>query len=371
MAADANGFSTVDSDRLHARAEAFVAAFEVGAAPPEAFDALACDLARHQASCGYARLAAAENIDLSSIARAAEVPAIPTDAFKATRIAAHPPELDSALFRTSGTTVGARGAHAFRHTRTYDRGAVAFARRALEPHLGSRFPVLVLGPPPKELSDSSLTHMLATFVATFDPHASAFDRFFVRDGRVDLEALDEAIARACVQDAPVFLAGTSFAFVHLLDALGDDTLALPRGSLVMQTGGFKGRSRVVEASELRASLARLFAVPERSVVAEYGMTELSSQGWEAPLFEAHGAHGSFVLPPWMRVDAADPTTLEPLPEGERGIARVTDLLNVDSAVVVQTADLVTVHGATITLHGRAPGAAPRGCSLAIDELLGS
>jgi hypothetical protein len=172
-----------------------------------------------------------------------------------------------------------------------------------------------------------------------------------------------------VQNTPVFLAGTSFAFVHLLDALGDDTLALPRGSLVMQTGGFKGRSRVVEAGELRASLARVFAVPARAVVAEYGMTELSSQGWEAPLFAAGGAHRTFVVPPWMRVEAADLETLAPLPEGAHGVARITDLLNVDSAVVVQTADLVTVRGAEVTLHGRAPGAAPRGCSLAVDELL--
>ena len=73
----------------------------------------------------------------------------------------------------------------------------------------------------------------------------------------------------------------------------------------------------------------------------------------------------------MRVDAADPATLAPLPAGQTGIARVTDLLSVDSAVVVQTADLVTVTPEGVALHGRAPGAAPRGCSIAIDELLGS
>jgi hypothetical protein len=362
-------FSAAASDALHARAVAFVEAFERGVAMPEPFDALACDLARHQAASGYGRLASAMGMELSALTDASAIPAIPTDAFKAMRVAAHPPAFDAAVFRTSGTTVGARGTHAFRHTITYDRGALAFGRRALAPHLGERFPVLVLGPPPSELPDSSLTHMLAAFVRAFDGAPSPESHFFLRGDTFDLAALDEALASACVQNAPVFLAGTSFAFVHLLDALGEDVLSLPRGSLVMQTGGFKGRSRVVEAAELRRELARVFAVPERAVVAEYGMTELSSQGWEAPLFSEGGVHGTFVVPPWMRVQAADPDTLAPLVDGERGVARITDLLNVDSAVVVQTADLVTVRGASITLHGRAPGAAPRGCSLAIDELL--
>lgn len=365
-----DGFSLASSDALHARALAFVASFERGEPMPEPFDALACDLARHQRASGYERLARAHAIDLEHLAQASGIPAIPTDTFKLTRVAAHAPHLDAAIFRTSGTTVGARGAHAFRSIATYDRGAVAFGRRALGPHLGERFPVLVLGPSPAELPDSSLTHMLATFVRTFDTVNDPRERFFLRGDEMNLVALDEAIARACVEDRPVFLAGTSFAFVHLLDALGDDVLPLPKGSVLMQTGGFKGRSRVVEAGELRASLARVFAIPERSVVAEYGMTELSSQGWEAPLFSPTGAHGSFELPPWMRVDAVDPDTLTLLPAGSRGLARITDLLNVDSAVVVQTADLVTVSGSTIALHGRAPGATPRGCSLAIDELLG-
>ena len=364
------GFSLARSDALHARATAFVEAFERGAAMPEPFDALACDLARHQRASGYERLARAHDMDLERIASAAAIPAIPTDTFKLARVAAHPPELDGTIFRTSGTTVGARGTHAFRHTNTYDRGAVAFGRRALSPHLGERFPVLVLGPSPAEVPDSSLTHMLDAFVRAFDDVVNPRTRFFVEGDEVNVAALDEAVARAFVADRPVFLAGTSFAFVHLIDSLGDDMLPLPRGSLLMQTGGFKGRSRVVDAAELRGSLARVFAVPERSVVAEYGMTELSSQGWESTLFSPSGVHGTFEIPPWMRIDAVDPSTLARLPSGSRGLARITDLLNVDSAVVVQTADLVTVSGSTVALHGRAPGATPRGCSLAIDELLG-
>ena len=64
--------------------------------------------------------------------------------------------------------------------------------------------------------------------------------------------------------------GTSFALVHLLDALGDDTFRLPRGSRVMQTGGFKGKSREVAAASSVRDLARAFASPSAQSSASTG-----------------------------------------------------------------------------------------------------
>jgi hypothetical protein len=141
----------------------------------------------------------------------------------------------------------------------------------------------------------------------------------------------------------------------------------------MQTGGFKGRSREVPAPELRAQVAKMFSVPERSIVAEYGMTELSSQFYERTLYDAAATHGSYAEPPWARVIPVDPETLAPVADGEVGIAKILDLLNVDSAVAVLTQDRVRRVGDRFEhfeLLGRLPGAAPRGCSIAIDELLG-
>jgi hypothetical protein len=74
----------------------------------------------------------------------------------------------------------------------------------------------------------------------------------------------------------------------------------------------------------------------------------------------------------------DPETLAPVAPGAVGIAKILDLMNVDSAVAVLTQDLVRrVPGgagdgedAGFELLGRAAGAVPRGCSIAIDELLG-
>ncbi|HEY3666953.1 MAG TPA: acyl-protein synthetase, partial [Polyangiaceae bacterium] len=114
---------------------------------------------------------------------------------------------------------------------------------------------------------------------------------------------------------------------------------------------------------------------ERQVVGEYGMTELTSQLYEATLpgsalGSAHsGTAGIYFEPPWLRVVPVDPVTLEAVRPGEVGIARIVDLGNVDSAIAIQTHDRVRRVGHGVELLGRAPGATPRGCSLAIEEFL--
>ena len=353
------------SDALHARARAFVRAFEAGTAMPEAFDALACDLARFQADRieGYARLCRARGVDPSTLRRAADAPAVPTDAFKLARVAAFEPHDAAVTFRTSGTTVGDRGAHAMRDVTTYDAAALAFGRWALVRALPPRVPVLVVGPPPDEAPDSSLGHMLALFARELGDAAPNDQVFLLRDETLDLVSFSERIARLAT--VPALVLGTSFAFVHLVDALDGAAFPLPRGSRLMQTGGFKGRSREVPASDLRRALAATFEIDDANIVSEYGMTELSSQ-----FYDAQPNVGVFVEPPWARVVPVDPVTLGPIAEGEIGIARIEDLMNVDSAFAVLAADRVRRVAGGFELLGREPGAAPRGCSIAIDEMLG-
>jgi hypothetical protein len=137
----------------------------------------------------------------------------------------------------------------------------------------------------------------------------------------------------------------------------------------------------VEPSVLRRMIASALGLPETHVAGEYGMTELSSQAYEGTLAAALGAlphawvndarPGVYFAPPWMRITPVDPASLLPAPPGEAGIARIVDLANVDSAVAVQTSDLVREAGGGVELLGRAPGALPRGCSIAIDEMLGT
>jgi hypothetical protein len=361
---------SAESDALHERALAFVRAFESGQGAPEPFNALGCDLARFQASSvdGYARLCHARGVDPGSLRDAHAAPAVPTEAFKLARVAAFPPDEARATFRTSGTTIGARGTHEMRRPETYDAAALAFGRWALMAGLPAKATVLVLGASPKEAPDSSLSRMTGQFAEQLG-ELDADDAHFVRDGILDLASLDEHVARATIGGKSVLLLSTAFALVHLLDALDGSIFRLPPGSRVMQTGGFKGRAREVDGATLRREVAQAFAIDENAVVGEYGMTELSSQFYEATL--RGGEPNVYVEPPWARVVPVDPETLDPVKDGEIGIARIEDLMNVDSAAFVLAADRVRRTPRGFELLGRAPGAPPRGCSIALDELLGA
>jgi hypothetical protein len=151
--------------------------------------------------------------------------------------------------------------------------------------------------------------------------------------------------------------------VGLLDRLAGEKLPAPAETTLMMTGGFKGRIREVESETLRADVARAFGIEPARVIGEYGMTELTSQLYE-------GAPGLYVESPTVRVVPVDGATLEPVSDGEVGLARIVDLGNVDSAVAIQTQDRVRRVSGGIELLGRAPGATPRGCSLALESLLG-
>ncbi|HMJ53458.1 MAG TPA: acyl-protein synthetase [Polyangiaceae bacterium] len=362
---------------LHARVRAFIDASEKGETPAESFDALGLAIARHQAEHvpAYRRLVAHRNEHPRDAASVRQLPAVPTDAFRLTRIAAHPPSDDAALFRTSGTMSGTPGEHALSTTATYQAAALAWGRWALFFDAPAAMTAIALTPPRAHpLGNSSLHFMIQLFATEFARAVRYLQPW--PDRLVDAAEFVEACATASRAAEPVIVMGASFAFVQVLDALGDERLALPEGSRIMHTGGFKGRSREVAPDELLSRMATTFAIPESAVVGEYGMTELSSQLYEGTLRAARGLpapsarHGVFVAPPWLHVVAVDADKLRPVSEGEIGILRFEDLANVDSALVVQTADRGRCRGSTVELLGRLAGAPPRGCSLAVEELMG-
>jgi hypothetical protein len=361
------------SDDLHRAVRRFAAGDRA-----RSFSELSLEIAEFQRefSPGFARLCNSRGAPLGSVD---DIPGVPCDAFRLARIAVHPESEDRLRFFTSGTTSGARGVHAMRVTETYQELALHFGRSAL---LSNERPhhVVALAPMLDDPPTSSLGHMMAMFMVDFEQRGS-FDvrtreRWLIDDRGVDLTGLERAAERATQRGETLLVLATSFALVGLLDALGDRTLALPAGAVVMQTGGFKGKTREIEPNELRASLARSFCIDETQIVGEYGMTELTSQLYEASVpgstlaRERRGQSGVYAEPPWLRVVPVDPTTLEPVSQGEVGIARIVDLGNVDSAIAIQTQDRVRRVEGGITLLGRAPGAPPRGCSLAIEEFLG-
>ncbi len=291
-----------------------------------------------------------------------EIPAVPTDVFKHARVACFAPERTVRTFRTSGTTQDLRGEHPFEDLALYEAAAESAAKRWLLPRSAYRF--VLLASDEGEAPDSSLSFMLARFATRWGASERAF---FITRGALDAEGAERAIAEAAQHGVPVAVLGAAYGFVHLVDAMGARTVSLPEGSVVMPTGGFKGRSREVAPDVFHAMLQGRFGVARSQIVGEYGMTELSSQAYEA---HAEGcAPGEFRAPPWMRVTAVDPVTLERVADGEIGLIRVVDLANAGSSVAIQTSDLGRVTARGFEVLGRAPGATPRGCSRALDAAL--
>ncbi len=362
----------VRSDALHAAVRSFAAGDR-----SRSFEELALDIAAFQAefSPGFARLLAREQNPLKAVEC---IPGVPCDAFRMARVAVHPESEDRARFLTSGTTGGARGVHAMRTLDTYRALALGFGRAALLAVPGPRH-VVALAPELDAPASSSLGQMMAMFMVDFEERGDfevrTAARWLMADASVDVAGLARAALRAQEREESLLVLATSFALVALLDALEGRALPLPTSTVVMQTGGFKGKTREVEASTLRARVAAAFGIAQAQIVSEYGMTELTSQLYEATVpgtalqSQLQGAPGVYYEPAWLRVLSVDPVTLLPVAAGEVGIARVIDLGNVDSAVAVQTQDRVRRVAGGVELLGRAPGAPQRGCSLAVEEFM--
>lgn len=288
-------------------------------------------------------------------------PGVPTDVFRFMRVAAHHASRDVKVFRTSGTTQTHRGEHALRDLALYDHSAKAWAKRMLFPDV-ERMKLVVLAPSAAELTDSSLSYMIDRFEPWFGQGKSVA---IWREGALDLALLERTLRAAEKAGEAVALLGTSFAFVHADDALVEHRFALPAGSRVMQTGGFKGKSREVAPDEMRSLLSARYGVPDDRIIAEYGMTELCSQ-----LYEQMNPR-RLVAPGWVRVTLVDPETLQPVRDGDEGLVRIDDLANLDTACAIQTSDRAVRVAGGIVVLGRAAGAVPRGCSIAVDAALSS
>jgi hypothetical protein len=197
--------------------------------------------------------------------------------------------------------------------------------------------------------------------------ASGDDGAWVLDTTAAMRALD----RSHDNRSPLLLLGTAFSFVHLLDHLlaTDLHLRLPSGSRVMETGGYKGRSRTMPKDELHSLITRRLGVASSHIVCEYGMSELSSQAYDRVTgpdishFKTSKIQSAFRFPPWARARIVSPETGLPVSEGETGLIQVFDLANVRSVMAIQTEDLAVRRGDAFELIGRTALAEPRGCSL--------
>ncbi len=262
------------------------------------FERLALDVFafQYEGCLPYRRFCDGRGRSPGRVGRWWEIPAVPTGAFKEVALRCFPKPATVRTFRTSGTSKERRGELHLDSLVLYETSLRAAFVRGVLPDLPSdeRVRMRVLAPSAEEAPDSSLSYMFQRMVEERGDERSGFD---VGGGRLDAAGLLAELREAERSGTPLVLCGTAFAFVHLLDALGVRRLALPGGSRVMETGGFKGRSREVTRGELHAALEESLGVPTSRIVNQYGMTELGSQFYDSVLTRP-GEPRRKLRPPW-------------------------------------------------------------------------
>jgi Acyl-protein synthetase, LuxE len=349
------------------------------------FNDLALRIFAHQLryNVPYAKYCASLGVTAESLPASWEaIPAVPTGAYKEAALSTFDPARAALVFETSGTTRGIGGKHYMEHAKLYDAALLAGFRDAMLPDMSTPLRYFMLVPNPAQRPQSSLGYMMRKVAATF---GDGNERWYLDGDVLNVDSFVINVRAASADGVAVCVAGTAFAFVQLLDALeerGITSLPLPSGSRIMETGGFKGRTRIVQRSELYAALERVFALPPHRIVAEYGMTELTSQYYDDVMLRHPFDNAQDRLrmaepvdaprikrgPPWLRPRVAGPDS-KTLPKGIVGALVHVDLANRSSCVAVQTEDLgVETDDGGIILIGREQGAELRGCSLDAETL---
>jgi Acyl-protein synthetase, LuxE len=170
----------------------------------------------------------------------------------------------------------------------------------------------------------------------------------------DFEKLKDTLTALEEKKEKTLLVGVSFA---LLDFLEKNSFGL-KNTIVMETGGMKGKRNELVREELHNILCRGFGVS--SIHSEYGMTELLSQAYSK-------GNGIFYTPPWMKVLVRDPEdALTILPESRNGGINVIDLANINSCSFIATQDLGKTHkDGSFEVMGRFDHSDIRGCNLMV------
>jgi len=337
----------------------------------------------------YQKICMARQLTPATVAHWTQIPAVPTAAFKELEVTSLAPEARTAVFHSSGTTAQkpSRHFHSAESLAVYEASLWAgFAEhfqfsianfqssggvtRALEKLAIGNWQLAILTPPPEKAPHSSLVHMFEIVRQKLGGAETAFVGSLADDGAWTLNFTATIATLGHHPESgirnPQLLLGTAFSFVHLVDHLAEQNLRieLPPGSRVMETGGYKNRSRVLPKAELHALITDRLGVPAENIICEYGMSELSSQAYDSESHPQSSIRHArvFRFPPWARVQIISPETGREVVEGETGLIRIFDLANVFSVAAIQTEDLGIRRGNGFELIGRAQLAEPRGCS---------
>ncbi|WP_299520959.1 acyl transferase [Winogradskyella sp.] len=271
-----------------------------------------------------------------------DIPFLPIQFFKSHQILSghHPIEK---TFTSSGTTGTKTSSHNITDINLYEKSYLNGFNHFYG-HI-EEYAVLALLPSYLERKGSSLIYMVDDLIIKSKHPESGF---FLNN----LDDLAKTIQQLEAKKQKTLLIGVSFA---LLDLAEQNQFNL-KHTIVMETGGMKGRRKEIIRQELHEILKSSFGVDQ--IHSEYGMTELLSQAYSK-------GHGIFECPPWMKIvtrDAEDPFSIQQ-PHKTGGI-NVIDLANINSCTFIATQDLGKVYeNGQFEVIGRFDNSDIRGCNL--------
>ena len=310
------------------------------------FEQKALEIFKYQSTKNevYAQFLDFLKVDLTKVKCVKDIPFLPIQFFKTHKV------LSSKLpiiqtFLSSGTTGMTPSKHHVTDISIYEHSF----KTCFEQFYGAieEFAVLALLPSYLERDGSSLIYMVDALIKD----SKNKDSGFYLD---DYSLISKKLHALNSTGKKVLLIGVTYA---LLDLIEKENFSLTN-TIIMETGGMKGRRKEMIRTELHQLLTKGFGV--NAIHSEYGMTELLSQAYSK-------GEGLFTCPNWMRVlirDTEDP--LSYLPLGKSGGINVIDLANIESCSFIATQDLGKLHtDDTFEILGRFDHSDIRGCNLLV------
>lgn len=273
-----------------------------------------------------------------------DIPFLPISFFKTYGILSSQNRIEK-IFTSSGTTGTTTSKHYITDLSVYENSYLNSFRHFYGDI--KQYTILALLPSYLERKGSSLIYMVNDFI---ERSGNEHSGFYLHNH----DELKEKLITLNSDNQKTLLIGVSFALLDLVEKYQFHI----ENTVIMETGGMKGRRKELIREELHKVLCDGFGV--KHIHSEYGMTELLSQAYSK-------GYGQFECPPWMQVlirDPEDPLTL--LPAGKTGGINVIDLANINSCSFIATQDLGKIHETgTFEILGRFDNSDIRGCNLMV------
>ena len=305
------------------------------------FEREALSLFRYQAEhCApYAEYVHLLGIEPNDVTRVEDIPMLPIEIFKSHKVYCGKGEPEI-IFTSSATTGMVQSRHYVENLALYER---AFTE-AFRLFYGNEkeCSIYALLPSYLEREGSSLVYMAEKLIASCGGGG-----FYLHD----YEKLLRDMSR---DDNPKILLGVTYALLDLAENFAPHL----ENTVVMETGGMKGKRKELPKNELHKILCSAFGV-ER-IHSEYGMAELMSQAYSL-------GDGIFRTPKWMRILVRDVNNpFARLGAGRRGGLDIIDLANRSSCAFIATQDMgIRYEDGSFRIEGRISQSDIRGCNLLV------